>query len=168
MYKKILYLLLIIFFLSLNSLSFSTEKVSYIDIDLIIKETKSGKLMMEKFNERNLNDSKIINSKKNFLIEKEKKIQKIKNIISQDELQVKLNEFKKEVDLYNDQKEQLIKEFDEYKNNEYKIFFNKINKIVQQYMAKNSISILLDKKNIFIGESKHDITNDIIKILNKN
>ncbi len=168
MYKKILYLFLFLFFLFSNSLSFSSERISFIDIDLLIKETKTGKLMMDKFNEKNLNDSKILNSKKKNLIEKEKQIEKIKNIISKDELQVKLVEFKNEVDLYNDQKNQLIKEFDEYKNNEYKIFFENINTIIQKYMAQNSISILLNKKNIFIGESKHDITNDIIKILNKN
>ena len=64
MYKKILYLFLFLFFLFSNSLSFSSERISFIDIDLLIKETKLGKLMMDKFNERNLNDSKILNSKK--------------------------------------------------------------------------------------------------------
>ena len=64
MYKKILYLFLFLFFLFSNSLSFSSERISFIDIDLLIKETKLGKLMMDKFNERNLNDNKILNSKK--------------------------------------------------------------------------------------------------------
>ena len=158
---------LILFFLSLNSFSFSSERIAFIDIDLLIKETEAGKLMMKKFNERNLKDSKTLNLKKKTLIEKEKKIETLKNIISQDELQSKLVEFKNEIDLYNDQKDQLIKSFDEYKNNEYKLFFDNINKVIQQYMTRNSISILLDKKNIFIGESKHDITSDIIQILNK-
>ena len=159
---------LILFFLSLNSFSFSSERIAFIDIDLLIKETEAGKLMMKKFNERNLKDSKTLNLKKKTLIEKEKKIETLKNIISQDELQSKLVEFKNEIDLYNDQKDQFIKSFDEYKNNEYKLFFDNINKVIQQYMTRNSISILLDKKNIFIGESKHDITSDIIQILNKN
>ena len=65
---------LILFFLSLNSFSFSSERIAFIDIDLLIKETEAGKLMMKKFNERNLKDSKTLNLKKKTLIEKEKKI----------------------------------------------------------------------------------------------
>jgi Skp family chaperone for outer membrane proteins len=33
-------------------------------------------------------------------------------------------------------------------------------------MKENEISIILDKKNIFIANSKYDITNSIIEILN--
>jgi Skp family chaperone for outer membrane proteins len=34
-------------------------------------------------------------------------------------------------------------------------------------MKKNSIDILIDKKNIFIGISKYDITDKILKIINE-
>ena len=33
-------------------------------------------------------------------------------------------------------------------------------------MEKNSITILLDKRNIFIANSKYDITDEVIKIIN--
>ena len=35
-------------------------------------------------------------------------------------------------------------------------------------MLKNSIVILIDKKNIFIGSSNYDITDEILKILDTN
>ena len=47
-----------------------------------------------------------------------------------------------------------------------KQFVEQINPIIQDYMDKNSISILLDKRNIFIANSKYDIYEDIIKIVN--
>ena len=34
-------------------------------------------------------------------------------------------------------------------------------------MNENSIDILMEKKNIFIGKSTHDITNEILEIINK-
>ena len=43
-----------------------------------------------------------------------------------------------------------------------------ITPIVKQYMEENKIGIVIDKKNIFIANSDQDITNDIIKLLNKN
>jgi len=34
-------------------------------------------------------------------------------------------------------------------------------------MEKNSIGILIEKKNIFIGSSEYDITEDIILLMNQ-
>ena len=34
-------------------------------------------------------------------------------------------------------------------------------------MDQNSISLLFEKKNIFIGKSNIDITNDVLSIINK-
>ena len=33
-------------------------------------------------------------------------------------------------------------------------------------MTKNNIDILLEKKNIFIGSSKKDISNDVLSLIN--
>ena len=40
--------------------------------------------------------------------------------------------------------------------------------ILSEYANKNSISILIQKKNIIIGKTELDITKDILKILNQN
>ena len=44
---------------------------------------------------------------------------------------------------------------------------NLINPIIEKYMNDQSIDILLDKKNIFIAKSNHDITQNIIDIIDK-
>ena len=43
----------------------------------------------------------------------------------------------------------------------------KVNPIVQDYMKANSISIVLPKNQIFMGNVDMDITNDIIELVNK-
>jgi Skp family chaperone for outer membrane proteins len=40
--------------------------------------------------------------------------------------------------------------------------------IIQDYMKKNSISIIIDKKNIFIAQSNYEITDEILELINKN
>ena len=47
-----------------------------------------------------------------------------------------------------------------------KNFFIQINPLIQNYMEKNSIDILLERKNVFIGRSNSDITNVIINEIN--
>ena len=47
-------------------------------------------------------------------------------------------------------------------------FLKKLIQYIEKYMEKNSIDIIIDKKNIFIGnKSNYDITNDLIKLINK-
>ena len=48
-----------------------------------------------------------------------------------------------------------------------KKFFDQINPIIQNYMNDNSINILLERKNVFIGKNNSDITASIIKEINK-
>ena len=42
----------------------------------------------------------------------------------------------------------------------------KIKPIIEEYMKQNSIDIILDKNQIFIGVSKHNITDKILKLVN--
>ena len=60
----------------------------------------------------------------------------------------------------------MVDKIRETKNKELSEFYKKINPIIQSYMDKNNISILLDVKNIVIGRSNNNITNDIIKKIN--
>ena len=59
------------------------------------------------------------------------------------------------------------------KNNKLKIsatkkLIKKLNPILSEYSEKNSISIILQKRDIIIGKNSLNITDDIIKILDDN
>jgi len=43
-----------------------------------------------------------------------------------------------------------------------------IEPLVSDYIKKNSITIVLDKKNVIIGEKDFDITLKILEIVDKN
>ena len=48
-----------------------------------------------------------------------------------------------------------------------KLILDILNLILSEYSAKNSISLIIDKKNIIIGKSELDVTNQIMELLNK-
>ena len=48
-----------------------------------------------------------------------------------------------------------------------KNFFEKLNPIIEEYIDKNLIQILLNKKDIVMGQNNFDITNEIIVIIDK-
>ena len=61
----------------------------------------------------------------------------------------------------------MVKNFENKRNQSLSNFFNKINPIIQSYMDENSIDILLERKNVFIGKTDSDITEIIINEVNK-
>ena len=59
-----------------------------------------------------------------------------------------------------------MKDFQILKNTKLDNFLKDVTPLIQDYMSENSIDILLETKNIFIGKDSKDITSEIIKIIN--
>ena len=155
----------LIFFFNFNT-SYSSEKIAFIDLDFVLKNSNIGKSILEdidKLNNKNINELK---KKESELKKNEEEILPKKNILSEEE-------YKKEVDLLKDKikkykllKDEMVSNFQNKKQISLKNFFNKITPIIQNYMDENSINILLDRKNVFIGKTDSDITNSIIEKIN--
>ena len=103
---------------------------------------------------------------------KEKELKKIeddinkqKNILSQEELKKKLVEFRKEIAIFQNERQVVINDFNKKKIDEFNNFFKKITPIIQSYVSEKNIDIVLDRKNIFVASKKKDITNEIIKLI---
>ena len=165
-----IFVLILIFFISLITTSNATsdDKIAFIDLNFILAESLTGKKILNdlnNINKKNMDKFKLEEEK----LEKEKNdIKKLKNILSVDEYNSKIMELKKKVNDYNLIKNKTIKSFEEAKNKELNIFFNNLNQIMNNYMVKNSISVILDKKNIIIAKVENDISKEILKIVNQN
>ena len=97
----------------------------------------------------------------------ENKINQTKNISSKEKLENDIKVFNKDVEKFKIEKEKLLRDFKSLKEQKLDNFLNKINPIIQTYMKDNSIDIVLEKKQIFIGSNDKDITNDIIILINE-
>ena len=75
--------------------------------------------------------------------------------------------FPEVVNKFNINKQNLEKNFNKIKQEMFNNLMKKITPIVELYMSDNSISIVIDKKNVFIAKSNYDITNKIIDLINK-
>tara|TARA_Y100000741_G_C18093709_1_gene493853 strand:+ start:127 stop:639 length:513 start_codon:yes stop_codon:yes gene_type:complete len=155
----------IIFFLFLSN-SYSIEKVAFINIDLVIKKSNIGIVMLSKIETLNNQNIKKLKIKQSELKDLEDKIKKKQNIASKDEINKELDTLKKKIKQYNEEKDILVSEFKNFKEKELDLIMNKINPIVQKYMKDNSIEILFDSKNIYIGDKRSDLTEIIINEIN--
>ena len=146
----------------------SNDKVSFIDIDFILKNSNLGKSILneiENLNKKNIDE---LRNKEKELKKKEEEIKSKKKILSEEEFNKEVNLLKERIKKYRIYKDELVKDFKQNEKKKINLFFKEVNPIIQKFMDKNSIDILLDRKNVFIGKKNSDITNQIIQELNKN
>lgn len=159
------FLIIIFFFISTN-IVYSNDKVFFIDLDLIIKNTNYGKKILDNINNINKENINKLKSKENEIRTVEEEIKKKQNIISKDELNKEISALKNKIKIFNSDKDNMVKELKKTKQESINNFFKKVSPIIQSYMDENSISILLDRKNVFIGRVNSDITDEIINRIN--
>ena len=111
---KIIFITIVVFFLNLN-FSYSNDKVSSINLDLLIKETNIGKLILKDIDE--LNQKNIVNlkNKESELKTIEDEIKKKKNIISKEEFENEVSRLRQNVKKFKDYKNQLVTEIEKKK-----------------------------------------------------
>jgi len=165
-YLNKLFSIFLLFFLFTN-LSFSNEPVAYIDIDFILKNSDIGKKTLEKINTQNNKNIQDLKKKEKILKDLEIEIASKKNIISKEVFDNEVIIFRKKIDQFKMDQQQIIKDFNDYKKREIDKVFQIISPIINSYMEKKSVKILLDAKNIFMARNDLNLTNDLLEAINK-
>jgi len=165
-FKKFLFTLICL--ICLNSNLLAENKVAYIDIDKILLNTESGKSLFNQLNDLEKLEFQNLENEQKKLKEEENKILSSKNLLTQDEYIKKVNTFKKKIPIYQKKKKDTIDNLQKKRNAEVIRFLKMTNPLIESIMEKNSIDILIEKKNIFIAKSNTDITSIVIEDINKN
>ena len=158
---------LIVFFIFFSTNSYANNKIVFVDIDYLINNSTIGKKIINKLENEDKKNIEILKKRETSLKNIEQGIKKKKNIISNDEFQKEINLLKTKISQFNSEKNLMVKNFKKLKNNELNNVLNEFNKIIQKYMTENSIDIVFDKKNIYIGKGSIDITLIILENIEK-
>ena len=165
-FKKF-FLIIFILFLGINN-SYSEQKIAFIDLDFVIENTNIGKGILKELNDLNSQNIKKLKLREEELKLKEQQIKKKQNIISENEYSKEVNLLKDKIKKFRNEKNMMVSNFNKEKNQKIKKLFDQMNPIIQNYMDQNSIDILLDRKNVYIGNVGSDITKNVIDEINKN
>ena len=163
--NKLLFIF-ISFFLNITPAN-SSEPIAYIDIDFILKNSDIGKKSLKKINTQNNLNIQDLKKKEKILKDLEIEIASKKKIISKEAFEKEVNIFRKNVDQFKIEQQQIIKDFNDYKKKEIDKVFQTISPIINSYMEQKSVKILFDAKNIFMARNDLNLTNDILEAINK-
>ena len=166
--KVIKYLTVISFFFAFNFTNVNAnEKIVYIDTNYILNQSLVGKSILAKLNSKQKKNIESFKKTEKSFKETEKKIIASKNVTSEEEFKKKVLELRNTVKAYQVSRkkaqEDLIKEKNKLNNK----LLELLTPILTAYSKENSISMIIEKKNIIIGKTSLDITDEIVNILNK-
>ncbi len=145
---------------------YAENKILYLDVNYLINNSEVGKYVtteLNKINKKNIEEFKLIEAS---LKDKENNILKQKNILKKDEYDLKIDDLKSEYNSYKELTNNKSNELKNLQNNAGEKILKIINNILSEYAIKHEVSLIIDKKDVVIGKSNLDVTNDIMIILN--
>ena len=164
--KFLLSFLIILFFSMYIHLAYA-EKIVYIDMDRIMQISKAGKNAISKINDQKKKDVSKFQKIEKELKSKEEDLITKKNVISAEEFNKKLENLSKEINNYRTLRQEAIDLSTKSRLNASADFAEKIKPILADYASENNIDMIIQKKNIIMGKTDLDITNEILKIVDK-
>ena len=159
-------ILFLLFFLN-TAYANNTDRIAFIDLDSILKNSNLGKSVIQEIEVLNNKNISKLKKKEIELKKNEDEILSKQNILSEEESKKEVEILKEKIKKYRSLKNEMVLSYEKKREDSLKKFFDQINPIIQNYMNDNSINILLERKNVFIGKNNSDITASIIKEINK-
>ena len=143
------------------------NNIAFINMDKLLSTSKAGLNLLSQLNELNNNNADKFKKNEKSLKSKETQIISQKNILSEDKFNKEIAELKLSIKKYNEDRNKILNNFNKIKLDSTNKFLQLINPILKSYADQKSIDIILQKKNIILGKTAFDITDEIIIIVNK-
>ena len=157
-----LFIIFLIFSVSVNA----EQKIVFVDMDRLVSTSKPGSSIFNQLKDINKKNLDFLKEEEKRFKEKEKKLIAQKNIISENDYKNKINELKSEINIYNQNRNEKIKKFNKLKVENTNNLLKLISPILAKYSTENEISIILQKKDLIIGKTELDITDEVLTIIN--
>ncbi len=146
---------------------YSSEKIVYLDVEKIMQQSIAGKSIIEQLKKKREVSISKFKKKEKDIIDKEKKLIAQKNVLNKEEFEKKIIELRKEISNYQKERNKKSNEIARSRVNASTKLISKLTPILEEYSKKNSIRIIIQKKNIVIGKKEDDITKDILELVNQ-
>ena len=143
------------------------QKVAYLDMKFILNNSKAGKGAQDFLHESFQANQKKFLDKENALKKEENDLLTQKTILTKEEYQKKSDDLRKKVIDYQSQRRASLEKITAQRAEARQKLIEKLDPILQAYIEENDISLVIDRKNVVMGNTNLDITDIIIKKINK-
>mgnify|MGYP006092302725 FL=1 len=165
-YKKFIKITIILLIcLKFNTLD-AKEAIVYIDMNNIMSNSLVGKAFSSKLLTYKKKNSEKLNKVFKGLKSDEKTLIAQKNVLEKSEFKKKYDALQLRYKEYSESIQKLQRDINNKSIKSQAFILEKLTPILSEYAKDNSINLILNKKNVIIGRSNLDITQNIMKSLN--
>ena len=165
--KYLVKFFVVTFLLLIYTHASAEQKIAYLDMKFVLNNSKAGKAAQDFLQKSFKEKQKKFLDEENALKKKENDLLAQKTILTKKEYQKKFDDLRKKVIDYQSQRRTTLEKITSQRVVARQKLLEKLDPILQSYIKENNISIVLDKKNIVMGNTDLDITNIIAAKLNK-
>ena len=167
MKKNKLFTFIILFLFIFTKTAYSIDKIAILDLDSLLEKTNYGKKIIADLNLLNEQNLKSLQKIEAEIKLNQENIKKQKNLLSEEELAKKVNKLNSDIIEFQKKKKNLVSNFNSQKKNKLDEFFKMIIPEIEKYIDEKDITLVFDKKNIFIANKKNNITDEIVRIIDE-
>ena len=160
-------LISILLFVMFSVPGYSSEKIVYLDVEKIMQESIAGKSIISHLKKKREVSISKFKKKEKEIFDKEKKLVSQKNVLSKEEFESKIKDLRSEISNYQSERNKTSNDIAKLRIKASTKLINKLTPILEDYSKKNSIRIIVQKKNIVMGKKEDDITKDILELVNQ-
>ena len=166
--KKIINTLLLtflVFFLITTNLFSAIPHV--VDFNKILNQSDAGKKAQTTLQQKVTAVSKKFNKEQEGIKKAEIELISQKKMISNEEYQKKVKALREKVVKSQKSREEAFSQITKKRNAAKKELLEKLNPLLRKYMEEKKIRLVIDRKSVIAGDQALDITEDVLKILNR-
>ena len=163
-YLKIIFFVLLI--LNFYNLSFA-EETYFIDMNKLLNQSKAGKEAQDFLKKKIITEDKKLKEEGELLKKEEIDLIAKKKTLSEDEYKKILNQLREKNVKFQRKRVNFTRAITTQRAEARSKLLKALDPVLTKYMSENNIKIIIDKKYVIMADSKIDLTDKILEILNK-
>ena len=168
MMKKIIYIAIIIFVIpSFTLADYPNTSIGVIDINKILSESKAAISASEQIEKIAIDIEDEIKKSDEAIIKEQNLLIESQSIMAPEAFESKKNEYEIKAQNYNNERQAKLIKIDELIAISRNDVLNALKPILEDISNEKGITILLEKSSVMLSADKMDITDEVLKKLNK-
>ena len=160
----------LVFLLSFNSIAetnYPNTSIAIVDLNLILSDSKAAKNATKQFEEiQKSTEDKIIASDKKMLDERNKLIEQ-QSVIAPEAFELKAKDYEKKLQEYQADKQNKLRKLEGVLQKARNEILENVKPILEDLSKELGVTVILEKNSVLLSANNMDITDDVIKKLNK-
>ena len=162
--KKFIFIFL--FLLPISNYSYATSP-HFLDFKYVLNNSEAGKKAQSFLKSKLDKGIKSLQDKEKKILSEEKKIIEQKKILSPEDYKKKVNDLRSKVSSLQKERSSLLENVAKQRAKAKNELLKNLNPIIKEFMEEKNIRMVLDKKSLLLADENLEITEEIIKRLDK-